>query len=384
MCTLDMIQFKNIRLPLCISLTPLFVSIALVYWDMPFGLGLTEDDTSDDWDRSLTDQELAHFFTFLGLSNSCKNFTLALMIPPTETERMSQAMNDNGFNNIHSIYVRKPQVNGIGTNKWIPSMEQILVGYKPNLKATQTRFPEDRNSPLDRHNVIYSPNTGKKILRQDGKMVNVCQKHPFIAYSLGKIHCRPNSRVLVIGAGSGSDVIGFSRAGLSVTCVEKSAVQFPYLSTRINNEMVEAAKGEQNECDLAEACSKKLREYVKNFMSLCDEDQEAKKQELREKKAEERRVAKAARANSKSKGKDVPSSRPAKSKIAEPKPCTLCGEIADKLKGNECALEGCPAFIGDCCKAHQVTCADDAEVTGDHQHCNAAFCTTECFEKHME
>ena len=172
---------------------------------MPFGLALTEDDPVDNWDKVLSDQELAHFFTFLGLANTCKNFTLALMIAPKETERIGKAMADNGFNNIHAIYVWKPQVNGIGTNKWIPSVEQILVGYKPNIKATQTRFPKDRNSPLDRHNVIFSPNTGKKMLRDDGKMVNVTQKHPFIAYSLGKIHCQPNTRVPVIGPGQGPD-----------------------------------------------------------------------------------------------------------------------------------------------------------------------------------
>ena len=215
-------------------------------------------------------------------------------------------------------------------------------------------------------------------------MVNVSQKHPFIAYSLGKIHCRPNSRVLVIGAGSGSDVIGFSRAGLSVTCVEKSAVQFPYLSTRINNEMVEAAKGEPNECDLAEACSKKLREYVKNFMSLCDEEQEAKKKELKEKKARKKKQAKVAKVNSKAKGKVESSARPSKAKMSEPKPCTLCGKTADKFKGLECALLGCPAFIGECCEAEQVTCSGDAEVSGDHQHCKAVFCTPGCFENHLE
>jgi hypothetical protein len=351
---------------------------------MPFGLGLTEDDPVDDWDKELTDQELGHFFTFLGLANQCKNFTLALMIRPSDTDRIANAMNENGFTNIHALYVAKPQVNGIGTNKWIPSVELILMGYKPTIKATGTAFPKDRNSPLDRHNLIYSPNTGKKILRDDGKMVNVTQKHPFIAYSLGKIHCPPNTRVLVIGAGSGSDVIGFSRAGLSVTCVEKSVAQFPYLKTRINNELVEAANGAENDCDLAEACSAKLRDTLKNFMSLCDEDTEAKKQELRRINAEKRRQAKAAKANSKTKGKGVPSPRAAKIKSSTSKSCALCGEEAALEGCIKCAADGCPALVGACCELDMITCADDAEVVGDHEHCDKVFCTPDCFEKHME
>ena len=179
-------------------------------------------------------------------------------------------------------------------------------------------------------------------------------------------------------------MIGFSRAGLSVTCVEKSAVQFPYLSTRINNEMVEAAKGEQNDCDLAEACSKKLREYAKNFMSLCDEDQEAEKLELKEKKAEERRQAKAAKAKRKAKSKVAPAARSSMAEAAVGKPCALCGETADSTTGEKCARVGCPSWVGDCCFDDRVTCADDAEPANGHEHCNLVFCTPVCFEKHME
>jgi hypothetical protein len=101
-------------------------------------------------------------------------------------------------------------------------------------------------------------------------------------------------------------------------------------------------------------------------------------------RAEERRLAKAARANSKSKDKSVSSPRSSKAKTSVLKSCALCGEEAALETGIECAGVECPAFVGDCFELEMVTCADDAEVTGDHEHCSAVFCTPECFEAHMQ
>lgn len=355
---------------------------AFVFWDTPFGLRLTKDDI-DDWDKLLSDSELKNFFTFLGLTNKTEEFTLAMVVHPRQYGRIYDAMAANSFTNIHTVYVYKCQNNGRGTNQWIPSVEMVIVGYKPNRNACKPMFL-NREHPLDRHNIIFCPNTGAKLMRSDGKQVNVSQKNPFLAYSLAQVHCPAGSRALVIGAGSGSDVIGFVRAGISVTCVEKSKVQFPYLKTRLNHESVSNLQGVEKCLDAA-ACSDKLREFCKDFMNLAIGEAETKKAakkaaRLARKEAEKKAKQAKQRANAASKEKSpAPTVSPADAV------CALCGEPISKADGVPCSLPSCGVVVGKgCCLEDTVKCDKALDDYPEHAPCDAIFCTPECHLAHIE
>jgi hypothetical protein len=80
---------------------------------------------------------------------------------------------------------------------------------------------------------MSSVNINRYQLSGQDEPVNTCQKHSGIAYHLASICARPDSNALVIGAGSGSDVIGCLRAGVNVVAVDKDATQFQWCKARL-------------------------------------------------------------------------------------------------------------------------------------------------------
>ena len=79
----------------------------LVFWDMPFGLGLA------DWDVLLTDVELETFFNQLIVINIAEKYTLALLVYLKDVSRVWAAMEKAGFRDVHAVYIYKPNWRGL-------------------------------------------------------------------------------------------------------------------------------------------------------------------------------------------------------------------------------------------------------------------------------
>ena len=306
-----------------------------------------------------------------------------MVVHPRQYGRFYDAMAENSFTNIHTVFVYKCQNNGRGTHQWIPSVEMVIVGYKPSRNACRPTFLQ-REHPLDRHNIIFCPNTGPKLMRTDGHQVNVSQKNPFLAYSLAQVHCPAGSRALVIGAGTGSDVIGFVHAGVSVTCVEKSKVQFPYLKTRLNHESVSPEQG-IDACLDATACSEKLREFCKDFMNLAIGEAEVKKQAKQAARLAKKKAEKKAKELKKGADGAAKEQSSAQAISSESVVCALCGDPQPMAKCVPCSLPSCSSHVGKPC------CIDDAEKCDkaltdypEHAPCAAIFCTPDCFLAHLK
>ena len=148
--------------------------------------------------------------------------------------RIRLAMLANGYTDVHVLVVYKPQQNTSGM-EWINALEHLVVGYKGGIKACRLTF-SDLN-PIFRHNVLFSHQVGPK-LRFAGQevVVNETQKNPNVASAIGRITCTPGSRALVLGAGSGSEVVGLARIGVNVVGVERDTRQFKALTQRITAE----------------------------------------------------------------------------------------------------------------------------------------------------
>jgi hypothetical protein len=142
-------------------------------------------------------------------------------------------MEVGGYQSVHPYYVYKPNQNQKGTGCFIFAVEVILVGYSSDAKHRDLVF-EERN-PLGRHNLLFGHNLRGSRFQLSGALepVNTCQKHPGTAHALASICARPGANALVIGSGSGSDIIGCLRAGLDVVAIDKDAGQFYGYSARL-------------------------------------------------------------------------------------------------------------------------------------------------------
>ena len=201
---------------------------------MPYGLNVA------DWDTLLTDSQLSLFFKQIAIINRAPSHVLSLHTHFADAGRIRQAMADHGYQHIHPLYVYKPNQNLKGTNQFIFAVDQILVGYKHSRNDIKLTF--DDPNPTMRHNLLFSHSVNSRFSVSGNEPVNITQKHPGVAAYLGRVFCTPGDTVLVIGAGSGSEIIGFNRAGMNVVGVEKDAKQFRGCCSRLVQEKASIKK----------------------------------------------------------------------------------------------------------------------------------------------
>jgi hypothetical protein len=195
---------------------------------MPYGLGVAP------WDVLLSDAELEIFFQQLAVTNRARSHCLVLGVVWHDSGRVRKFMGDNGYLDIHPIYPVKPQQNTTGM-EWIFAVEMLVAGYKGGIRSCNLTF-SDMN-PVFRHNFFFVHQVGAK-LKHTGEEadVNTTQKNPNVASMIGRITCKPGSYALVIGAGSGSEVVGIARVGVNVVALERDAKQFRALTERLTTE----------------------------------------------------------------------------------------------------------------------------------------------------
>ena len=204
----------------------------LVYWDMPYGLDVA------NWDTLLSDSHLDMFFRQLAIINSAPSHALVLHTHYKDAGRVQMAMEKHGYQHVHPLYVYKPTQNQVGTNQFIFAVDQLLVGFIPNRNDIRLNFADP--NPTQRHNLIFSHAVTSRSTSSSSSEVaapvNITQKHTCVSQYIGGVFCTPGGKVLVIGAGSGSELIGFNRAGLEVVALEKDAHQFKGCQTRLLSE----------------------------------------------------------------------------------------------------------------------------------------------------
>ena len=130
------------------------------------------------------------------------------------------------------MHVYKPANNQVGTDCFINAAETCVLGWRQGRAKGVTNFPDP--NPTLRHNLFLAPNVGTKHVDAEGMAVNTTQKPTLTTYQLGRRFVEPGGNVLVIGSGSGSDVIGFVYAGCNVTAVEKDPKQFDLQQARVS------------------------------------------------------------------------------------------------------------------------------------------------------
>ena len=142
-----------------------------------------------------------------------------------------------GYTDASMFQTYKPAQNANARNNLVNAADMILIHYRGGMaNAIRKTFPHG-NNPTSRHNFLATPLLhGKTTIESGGPPINPCEKHPIIAYHLSKILFETGKPVLVIGSGSGGEVVGLVRAGFNVVAVEMDHAQNAGLRARLTAE----------------------------------------------------------------------------------------------------------------------------------------------------
>ena len=316
----------------------------------------------------------------------------AFMVHANQVAQMVKHMDAHAYKNVETLYVYKPMHNMTGVNTFINAVEVIVVGWKPNRNTVGLRWTNEEMNPLYRHNIIYSPPVTARYETSSvpPQLVNQTEKHPWIAQRLGEILASPGDTILVAGAGSGSDCLGFIRAGCNVVAVEKDKRQFKELRRRFH---LEDENHQTVDIDIKywKKCVAQLKEQSSTIMTFFNLE---KQEELDKLKEDAKTAAKVNKANAKAKtakGKgEVQSPAEVKSEPAEKaqskdqrkqSKCADCGQLLDE-ESVKCSLPTCVVMVHKACSEyHACVHRDDkdSEVNG----CALFFCSDSCSGAHV-
>ena len=319
---------------------------------MPFGLGVA------DWDVLLTDEQLTLFFRQLQIINTSQTTVLALIVHFKDAGRVTEAMGRFGYQDVHPFYTYKPQQNQRGTGCFIFAVEMILIGYKAPSRDRVLSFPHA--NPLFRHNLLYGHSVTSRWKTAGGDVaVNTTQKHPGVARHLASIFCTPGTTALVIGAGSGSDVIGCIQAGVNVVAVERCPDQFQGASARLIDFKSNFGDA-QAAAALEVAPVHHLRQVASAFCDWSPGDTLAGETPARE--------------GEKSSSSSSSSSAQAPSSNSRSPGCPSCGKPVAEDDAHSCGRESCSrgGLHWDC----MLTCAEDG--------CSVVLCSRKCKTGHAK
>ena len=150
------------------------------------------------------------------------------------------AMTDSRYTNIHPFFIHKNNQNCVGYQQYTYAVDVLVVGYYPNKRSVPWNASAN---PLMRHNIISVPSLNVHYKNpSDNKTANIHEKPAGNMATLMANHASPGPWALVLGAGSGGEVLGAIKAGLHVVAVERDQRQFDGLRARLTQMMVNEEK----------------------------------------------------------------------------------------------------------------------------------------------
>ena len=232
-----------------------------IYWDRPYGLKIAE------WDQESFSEEMDKMaFSHINIINTCTNTCLVTHQHFRDITPTIKACEKSDYKDAFMFHTYKPAQNASVRNNLVNACDCILIHYRGGMKtATQKKFPRGMN-PTHRHNFLATPLLhSKTTINFGGEPINPCEKHPLIAYHLSKILFEMGKPVLVIGSGSGGEVVGLLRAGFSVVAVDSDAKQMVDLRARL---MTEAHSLEANKLEMDEFYQQAYKDFSRCQMEL--------------------------------------------------------------------------------------------------------------------
>lgn len=355
-----------------------YMCTAFVFCDTTYGVQIA-DTNEQGWAELLNDMDLDKFFESLLSVNLAANYALALLIDPTQYSRMEKKMNASGFTMIATGPACMWHTTGRNPDLFGHSDKWIVIGYHYQAHVpVEPNGPEEQANPLDQEIHEVDPDTQAILFNDDQHLRGWTLEDSKIASQLGEMHCMRGAHVLVIGAVSRTDVLGFVQAGLDVTCVEKSMLQFAYLENMIVNATQDEIRREMvrlgtlSPASIVEGTSRVMLEG----RDTSDEEEMSNKIQRTRATDVASKPQKPTFAKSSMDAVKVPS----KGTVL----CTLCGEESPEKDIKVCASDCCEAWVGTCCQALLLNCEDRCMPSPDliDGSCKEVVCSMDCLERH--
>ena len=142
------------------------------------------------------------------------------------------AMEAEGYCQLTQFYWYKGREHQTKTpvSSYTNSVEMGTIGFRPDRSRCSWQMGND---PRNRQNHFECKGVTKYFKDEDGTIINPCQKPPELMRWLCGNHLPAGSRVLILGAGSGGDIIGAVQSCCNVVAVELNTHQFECLKTTL-------------------------------------------------------------------------------------------------------------------------------------------------------
>ena len=222
-------------------------SVGFVWFDFPFGL------KRELWDQDpLSATELGMILKKILSMHSFPWLRMVSCIRADMLDQYMKAFEDCQFGTQHPWYWYKTGFNQEFA-KTLNTVEVLLEACYTSVKSKKepTWLGSDGKhfkNPLNRHNFLSFPSVSSRFLDENGESVNQHEKPPQLLFEFLRRFSQPATNVLIIGAGSGGNVVGALKSECSsIIALEPDAEQYKNLVRRMR---------------LLQAADKKNRDFV--------------------------------------------------------------------------------------------------------------------------
>ena len=188
---------------------------------MPWGLDLFPHDIQ------VTSAALVNINKQFDAVQTLSQHVIILLHQPKDTSMVLDVLRDRRYQQMEHLFWHKSKHTCIGPVKqYTRSVEMMTIGFHPERNRVHWSMSSD---PMERHNFFECQSVTSLAKGAGGEPINVTKKpRPLAQWYLGN-HCPPNSRVCVVGAGAGGEVLGACEAGINVVGLEVDKKQFDAL-----------------------------------------------------------------------------------------------------------------------------------------------------------
>lgn len=201
-----------------------------VHWDLNYGIDFAE------WDKGKpSDADLKGFYEQLAAINSSGSTVLYQKCEVWDLKRLREFMLNYGYYDAHPFYWYKWDQNVQGMGQYTYSVEAGIVGYKNGRKNATFNQEGDWASPINRQNIVCTK-TVKTFYKDadNNQPVNTAESPMELSNHLASMHTNTSDLALVIGGGSGADVLGCVGAGCEVIVIDNHPSMIKGMKQRFN------------------------------------------------------------------------------------------------------------------------------------------------------
>lgn len=204
---------------------------ALVYQDAPYGVLSGVDWDKDPW-RPEQQKETIDVVFGRAHTDSKEGLCWIMWCTPWQFSAMANVFITKGFTMPQVIYWHKPNYNTPGDrHSWLSTVEMCFVTFYSRRIDQRCSLSDN---PWERHNHIVMPSVSTlSKIAVSSQVINPAEKPVQLAMRLIKPYVSAGESILVIGSGSGSEILAGLELKLNVFGVELDPVQWKAANERI-------------------------------------------------------------------------------------------------------------------------------------------------------